>query len=159
MSIKRTKQRSFSRRPGGDDAEFGFMQSAGPERSWEEQIKEQAETAFVPYSLVNRYAKGAFILHQKFGKGVVVSVEGAHVVVLFAEGKKSLGHGKSPQPPPPRPRPVDPDAMTEPGEVDADPAAALVDEVLATTQETAAASPPAAEPTAGGDLPGEGEPR
>ena len=130
MSIKRSKQRSFSRRPGGDDADFGFLQSNGPEKSWEDQIKGQADDAFTPYSVTAKYNKGSCILHPKFGKGIVGSVEGSHVVVLFAEGVKKLGHGRTSQPPRVRP-PLDADAMTEPGESDEDPAAALANEALA----------------------------
>lgn len=123
MSIKRSKQRSFSRRPGGDDTDFGFLQSNGPEKTWEERTKDQADDAFAPYNVTAKYTKGAFILHPKFGKGIVEGVEGSHVVVLFAEGTKKLGHGRTAQPPRVRPT-IDYDALAEAGETDGDPAAA-----------------------------------
>ena len=93
MSIKRTKQRSFRRRE--DDVSFtSFNKNAddGPEKSWEEQVANQPEEAFLPYSMQTTLTKGAFISHPKFGKGVVVGVELQRADVLFADGKRKLGH-------------------------------------------------------------------
>ena len=112
MSIKRSKQQSYSRR-SGDDAP-GFSQA--PEQSWEERVNGQPESAFAPYSLTTTFAKESLLLHPKFGKGVVVAVDGGHVDVLFAEGKKTLGHGKSSPAMPPRPRRIVEEApAVEPG--------------------------------------------
>lgn len=94
MSIKRSKQKSYgSGRHDDDGAHFGFSKPPEPEKTWEEHTAGQPEEAFAPYSLRQRYAKGALIAHFKFGKGVIVGVEGSHVEVLFADGKKKLGHG------------------------------------------------------------------
>lgn len=93
MSMKRSKQRSFSRRD--DDVapfSFGAPVNAEPEKSWEEHVTGQPEEAFVPYSLQATFAKGALLAHPKFGKGIVVAVDGARVDVLFSDGKKKLGH-------------------------------------------------------------------
>jgi hypothetical protein len=46
----------------------------------------------VPYALASRFEKGVLVLHAKFGKGVVLAVEGTRIDVLFAEGRKKLGH-------------------------------------------------------------------
>ncbi|HEY2509248.1 MAG TPA: hypothetical protein VGI39_00195 [Polyangiaceae bacterium] len=46
----------------------------------------------MPYSLATRFAKGQLVTHPKFGKGIVVHVEGARIEVLFEEGPKKLGH-------------------------------------------------------------------
>ena len=43
----------------------------------------------------SRYAKGNLILHSKFGKGLVLGVEGPRIEVLFQDGKKKLGHAVS----------------------------------------------------------------
>jgi hypothetical protein len=93
MSIKRTKQRSFRRRE--DEVSFTSFNSKGeeePEKSWEEQVANQPEEAFLPYSLQSTLTKGALVSHPKFGKGVVVGVEAQRADVLFADGKKKLGH-------------------------------------------------------------------
>ena len=91
MSIKRTKQRSFHR--DDDDAHPGFNRTAPePEKPWEEQIAGQPDDAFVPYALTRHFGKGALIQHAKFGRGVVTAVEDKRVEVLFADGKKKLGH-------------------------------------------------------------------
>jgi hypothetical protein len=93
MSIKRTKQRSFRRRD--DDVSFTSLNnkdSDEPERSWEEQVAGQPDEAFTPYSMQSALTKGALINHPKFGKGVVVGVEPQRADVLFADGKRKLGH-------------------------------------------------------------------
>ena len=39
-----------------------------------------------------RFTKGQLLAHPKFGKGVVVAVEGQRIEVLFEDGPKKLGH-------------------------------------------------------------------
>ena len=150
MSIKRSRQHSSSRRGVGDDADFDSPQAKEPEKGWEEQIKDRPNAAFAPYALTATYARGAFIVHPKFGKGVVTSVEGSHVVVLFAEGRKKLGHGKSAQAALPAAT-----VSTEPGAPDDDPAAQRAGDAPPTSQSVLdaagttadAAAPPTGEPT------------
>ncbi len=60
---------------------------------WKDAVGTQPDEAFAPYSLKSKYAKHALLAHPKFGRGAVVGVEGSTVVVLFADGKKKLGHG------------------------------------------------------------------
>jgi hypothetical protein len=93
MSIKRSKQRGYGagRRDYADE-HYGFNKSAEPEKTWEEHMAGQPDEAFLPYSLNARFERGALIQHPKFGRGVVLVVEGSKVEVLFAEGKKKLGH-------------------------------------------------------------------
>jgi hypothetical protein len=96
MSIKRTKQRSFRR--GSDEVEtfsFNPKPEDEPEKSWEEQLAGQPDEAFVPYSLKGPLTRGMFISHPKFGRGVVLGVEDSRADVLFADGKKKLGHSLS----------------------------------------------------------------
>lgn len=93
MSMKRTKQRGAGSR--GKDTEVDFWaKPAEPEKTWEEQMEGKPDDGFLPYTLSERYAKGQFILHTKFGKGVVVDVEASRVEILFQEGRKKLGHGQ-----------------------------------------------------------------
>jgi hypothetical protein len=92
MSIKRTKQRSFSSREA-DDSSSGFgNKPVVPQKTWPEAMAGKSESDFTPYAMTSRFAKGALIAHSKFGKGVVVGVEGARVEVLFEDGPKKLGH-------------------------------------------------------------------
>lgn len=93
MSIKRTKQRSFRRRD--DEVSFTSFSNKGgdePEKTWEEQVTGHPDDAFAPYSMQATLARGALVNHPKFGKGVVVAVEAQRVDILFADGKRKLGH-------------------------------------------------------------------
>jgi hypothetical protein len=93
MSMKRSKQRSYGR-GRQDDGYFGDeSKAAEPEKSWEEYVAGKPEEAFAPYSLKARFEKGALIQHPSFGKGCVLAVQGTRAEVLFADGKKKLGHG------------------------------------------------------------------
>src|SRR5258708_25529649 len=93
MSIKRAKQRSFGSGRGGSSEDDFFAKPAEPDKSWDEHMADKTDEQFSPYAMTNKYAKGALIAHSKFGKGVVVHVEGTNVTVLFQEGAKKLGHG------------------------------------------------------------------
>jgi hypothetical protein len=97
MSIKRSKQRgSGSGRRDYADEHPGFGKPPEPEKTWEEHMAGQPDESFLPYVITSRFEKGALIQHAKFGKGVVISVEGTRVEVLFSDGKKKLGHGAAP---------------------------------------------------------------
>jgi hypothetical protein len=96
MSIKRSKAKSTGtgRRP--DEREGFFFDEPkddGPEKTWEELVSGQSDESFVPYLMANRYHRGALIAHPKFGHGAVVKAESTNMEVVFAEGKKKLGHG------------------------------------------------------------------
>jgi len=91
MSIKRSKPRNFGSRDHDDSAGFGGKKEEAP-KTWAEQTGGKEDAAFAPYAMTARFAKGALILHPKFGKGVVIGVEGAKVEVLFEDGQKKLGH-------------------------------------------------------------------
>jgi hypothetical protein len=95
MSMKRTKQRGAGSGRGKDtDVDF-WAKPTEPEKSWDEQVDGKSEDAFTPYALTQRYAKGQFVLHTKFGKGVVVDADASRVEILFQDGKKKLGHGQA----------------------------------------------------------------
>jgi hypothetical protein len=92
MSIKRSKQRSFSSREK-DEANTGLgAVKVEPPKIWADETAGKDDAAFVPYALTARFAKGALLKHPKFGKGLVVAVEGTRVEVLFEDGVKKLGH-------------------------------------------------------------------
>jgi hypothetical protein len=95
MSIKRTKQRSFgSRGRDGEDSPFGGPKPEEPVKSWAEQTEGKPDDAYAAYAMSATFQKGALLTHPKFGKGVVIGVEGPRIEVLFEDGVKKLGHGQ-----------------------------------------------------------------
>ena len=92
MSIKRSKQRSVAGSRSSGDVAPVFSKPVEKQKSWSESVEGQPDEAFAPYSLKTRYVAGALLQHASFGRGVVLSVEGSHVVVLFSDGQKKLGH-------------------------------------------------------------------
>jgi hypothetical protein len=93
MSMKRSKQRNSGsgRQSGRDDDSPAWAKPEGPEPTWAE-VDSKPDASFVPFSMASRFAKGDLILHPKFGKGLVLGVEGPRIEVLFQDGKKKLGH-------------------------------------------------------------------
>jgi hypothetical protein len=91
MSMKRSKQRSAGsgRASGKEDDAWAKPPEPDPEFS---VVENKPDSAFVPFAMSTRFAKGDFILHTKFGKGLVLGVEGTRIEVLFQDGKKKLGH-------------------------------------------------------------------
>jgi hypothetical protein len=91
MSMKRSKQRNAgSGRQSGteDDA---WAKPPEPEPEWS-VVEGKPDASFLPFAMSTRFAKGDLILHPKFGKGLVLLVEGTRIEVLFQDGKKKLGH-------------------------------------------------------------------
>lgn len=95
MSMKRTRVKSYGSSKRYDDGPVSFNKSGQPEseRTWEDYVGGKPDDAFVPYDMKAKFARGALISHAKFGKGIVLGVEENRMDVLFAEGKKKLGHG------------------------------------------------------------------
>jgi hypothetical protein len=92
MSIKRTKQRTFGSKEQ-DENETGFGgKKVEPPKVWADEVAPKADDAFSPYSPAAKFAKGALVAHSKFGKGLVVAVEGTRLEILFEDGVKKLGH-------------------------------------------------------------------
>ncbi len=93
MSMKRSKQRSSgsTRYSGQDDDSSAWGKPAEPEAKWAD-VESKPEDSFLPFALSSHYGKGDLILHPKFGKGLVIGVEGPRIEVLFQDGKKKLGH-------------------------------------------------------------------
>jgi hypothetical protein len=94
MSMKRTRAKTYGSSRRGEDGTISFGKSAqAAEKSWDDYVSGQGDEAFLPYSMKSKFEQGALINHPKFGKGVVLGVEEQRMDVLFAEGKKKLGHG------------------------------------------------------------------
>ena len=96
MSIKRSKAKSSGsgRGSGEEETGLGWGKPPEPEKTWTEHLEGKGDDAFVAYAMATRYTKGQLITHPKFGKGVVVHVEGPRIEVLFEDGAKKLGHGQ-----------------------------------------------------------------
>ncbi len=92
MSIKRAKQRTFEKATDAGEDDY-FAKPKEPERNWDEHVATKADGDFHKYAMSDRYAKGALIVHPKFGKGIVVAIEATNVMILFQDGPKKLGHG------------------------------------------------------------------
>ena len=92
MSMKRSKE---VRRRGreGDENDFFSNKPAAKQWDWEKDVSSQPDELFNKYSPQARFAKDAFVIHAKFGKGVVIDVDASRVEVLFQEGPKKLAHG------------------------------------------------------------------
>jgi hypothetical protein len=91
MSMKRTKQRSTGSSRDSDNENDPWAKPAAPDPEWSE-IEGKPDGSFVPWAMSTRFVKGDLILHSKFGKGMVLGVEGTRIEVLFQDGKKKLGH-------------------------------------------------------------------
>lgn len=99
MSIKRSKRPTGGSRRGGDELpSFMTPPAPEPEKSFDADVAPHPDAAFVPYALATKFAKGALVHHPKFGKGLVVVSEATQITVLFADGKKKLGHNLTPKP-------------------------------------------------------------
>ncbi len=93
MSMKRTKQTSQgSRDRGGADGPLFAKKAPEAPKPWAELVDGLADDVFAPYAMSTHFDKDARILHPKFGKGVVLRVDGARIEVRFSEGDKTLGH-------------------------------------------------------------------
>ena len=91
--MKRSKEvRRRGRENEGDDGFFS-NKPAAKQWDWEKDVASQPDEAFAQYAPKSRFAKDAFVIHTKFGKGVVIDVEPSRVEVLFQDGPKKLAHG------------------------------------------------------------------
>ena len=92
MSIKRAKQRTFGKAADSEEDNY-FAKPKEPEKTWDEHMDGKKDADFHKYAMSDRYAKGAFVMHPKFGKGIVVAIDATNVQILFQEGINKLGHG------------------------------------------------------------------
>ncbi|MGO8999831.1 MAG: hypothetical protein ACLQVI_41425 [Polyangiaceae bacterium] len=91
--MKRSRAKSSgSGRASGEDESSYFAKPKEPEKTWAEHLDGKGDDAFLPYAMTSRFTKGQLLTHPKFGKGIVVHVEGQRIEVLFEDGPKKLGH-------------------------------------------------------------------
>lgn len=95
MSMKRTKKAGGSTRGAGTEGSLGFNPPSRDLPKWDEAVGAQAEESFKSYSPSQSFTHNALMTHPKFGKGLVVAVDGGRIDVLFEEGVKKLVHGVS----------------------------------------------------------------
>lgn len=58
--------------------------------TWQEAMADKSEAAFVNYTMRDYFRLGMLLSHPRFGKGIVLNVEGQKMEVLFEESKKRL---------------------------------------------------------------------
>lgn len=92
MSIHRPK-RATSRK--NESATARGTASSGPPKppKWKEAVAEQPDGAFAAYATASTFEKDALVAHSKFGKGIVLEVDGNKIQILFEEGIRKLLHG------------------------------------------------------------------
>lgn len=96
MSMKRTKKATGGGgRSAPAEGSLGFNPPPANMPKWEDIVSDKAEEAFVAYSPGRKFQREELIAHAKFGKGVVFSVDGQRIEVIFQEGVKRLAHGIS----------------------------------------------------------------
>lgn len=92
MSMPRPKRASGSRRADSESS----LRSASGELvlpKWKDAVGGKADDAFTTYAPSGQLREGAFIAHAKFGKGLVVEVDGSKASILFEDGVKKLVYG------------------------------------------------------------------
>ncbi|MCU0662610.1 MAG: hypothetical protein MUC50_09830 [Myxococcota bacterium] len=92
--MKRTKQKTGGR-TSSTSSFGGFGAAKGKEPTWADAVTDKPDDAFVPHSMTKHFESGTLISHIVFGKGLVLSVDGAKIEVLFQDGKKKLAHSLS----------------------------------------------------------------
>jgi hypothetical protein len=91
MSIHRPKRATARRSESTAGGRGSSAPSAKPPK-WKDIVLDKPEGAFLSYSQGSRYEQNALVNHPKFGKGVVLEVDGNKVHVLFEEGTRRLLH-------------------------------------------------------------------
>jgi hypothetical protein len=92
MSIHRPKRPTHRRTEGAAATRSAQATPAPKQLKWKEVVGSQPDAAFAPYSPAATFAKDALVSHAKFGKGIVVEVDGNKIQILFEEGQKKLLH-------------------------------------------------------------------
>jgi hypothetical protein len=93
MSIHRPKRASSRRADSASGIRTPSNAPSAKPPKWKDVVADQPEQAFAAYNSAATFARDALILHPKFGKGVVVEVDGNKVHILFEEGIRKLVHG------------------------------------------------------------------
>ncbi len=91
MSIHRPKRPSTRKADAPSRGSSASSTTKPPK--WKDVVADRPDNAFAPYASASRYEKDALIAHSKFGKGIVVEVDGNKVHILFEQGVLRLLHG------------------------------------------------------------------
>lgn len=91
MSMKRAKPVNRVGRTSSASESLGFG-PAPAKPQWEELVASRDEGEFKPYQLSAVFARNDLVAHSKFGKGIVLMVDGTKVEILFQDGARKLGH-------------------------------------------------------------------
>jgi hypothetical protein len=90
MSIHRPKR--ATRKSESTPTRGSSPSSAPKPPKWKDVVADKPDTAFAAYAPAARYEKDALIAHSKFGRGIVVEVDGNKIHILFEEGIRKLLH-------------------------------------------------------------------
>jgi hypothetical protein len=91
MSMHRPKRAKSSRRDEPSSArDKASGSSAAKPPKWKDVVGDQPDEAFAPYQPAATFAPGSLVSHAKFGKGVVLEVDGNKASILFEDGVKKL---------------------------------------------------------------------
>jgi hypothetical protein len=90
MSIRRPKRASRKAEPDLPNSLGAGGSAHLPD--WGTAVGPRPDADFVPYAPATTFALSTLILHAKFGKGVVVGVDGNKVDILFEQGIRKLLH-------------------------------------------------------------------
>ncbi len=93
MSIHRPKRANPRRAEPAGSAKSSGQSTAPKLPKWKEAVSGAPDSAFTAYNPATTFAKDALVMHPKFGKGLVLEVDGNKVSILFEEGTKKLMHG------------------------------------------------------------------
>ena len=95
MSIHRPKRAAARRSdsPTASGRASSHPSSAPKPPKWKDVVADKPDGAFAAYASALTFEKDALVNHSKFGKGVVVEVDGNKLHVLFEEGIRKLLHG------------------------------------------------------------------
>jgi hypothetical protein len=89
MSIRRPKRASRKAEPDLPDSATG---GSNPIPDWGAAVAPRPDGDFVPYAPATTFAVSTLVQHAKFGKGIVVGVDGNKVDILFEQGIRKLLH-------------------------------------------------------------------
>src|SRR5262249_33847983 len=90
MSIRRPKRASRKNDPDVPSGAGGSQSAKMPE--WATAVGDQPDDEFAAYAPGSTFAYSALVRHAKFGKGIVVAVDGNKIDILFEQGIRKLVH-------------------------------------------------------------------
>ena len=95
MSMKRSKKSTGSTRSSQSEGSLGFSPPAAVVPTWDEAVSGREDSEFIPWVMTRTFARNELVVHGKFGKGIVLAVDGPRIEVLFSDTVRKLAHGIS----------------------------------------------------------------